>query len=255
MENRLRLDRTGFGDLRVWQDPDAFCYGVDAVLLADFAAEHMKGRKKTETAVCDLGTGNGIVPVLLSYMTKAGTIAGLEVQEEAFRLAEKNALENGLQERLRFVLGDVLDVPAGDLPLEKGSFDVVTSNPPYVARGSGIDNAGAQKWIARQETTGDIFDFLKAGKALLKDGGEMFLVHRPSRLVDICQAGRELSMEPKLLQLVSGRPGQAPNIMLLSMAKGGGRELRLLPDLVLRDLDGSFSKELLGIYGKNWLEH
>lgn len=242
----LRFDETGFGNIGIFQAPEEFCYGVDAVLLADFAAQGINKRRNCR--VMDLGTGTGIVPLILSHKTEAPYIGALEVQDHSFALMEKNIAHNQLGERIEAFHGDVSTFDAeGELA---ESFDVVTSNPPYFVGGGGIESKNMAKAIARHETTGSLDDFVRTAAKLLKDKGEFFMVHRPSRLVDICETCRKYKLEPKELRFVSGKPMEKPNILLVHCVKHGRAELRVLEPLAVHNEDGSYTLEILKIYEK-----
>jgi len=264
----LRLDDTGFGGIMIYQDPEQFCYGVDAVLLADFAA---KGAAKSgeNGRVLDLGTGNGIVPLILSHKTKAHWIGGVELQTDVVQLAEKSSEFNGLSGRVHFFNADVSkavewiektaadEVPAGgpqgkiaELGSLAGCLDVVTSNPPYMKGETGIESAMMAKALARHEIAGGLDDFLAAAALMLKDKGDFYMVHRPGRLVDICEGCRRMNLEPKEMRFVSGKPWDKPNIMLVHCVKNGGRELKILEPLFVHDENGKYSQEILEIYEK-----
>ena len=197
-----RLDNIGFADLRLLQKPEEFCYGVDAVILADFASSG-GGRweecgYRGSVYAADLGTGTGIIPVILSHKIKAAEkIVGVEVQDGSFDRACRNVEINQLQEKLVMVQGDVSDKQLADkvkhIVLEKADistgfkgFDIVTCNPPYTEGGKGLDGKNQAKFIARTETTGTLEDFIRTAAALLKEKGDFYMVHRPSRLADIC---------------------------------------------------------------------
>ena len=242
-------DETGFGDIKLIQDADAFRYGTDAVLLADMASRDIK--EGAWDRVMDLGTGTGIVPLIISHKTEAKEIYGLEVQESQWELAKENLRINNLEGRVQMLLGNVKD--AKDLPeLEglMGTFQAVTCNPPYTEAGRGMVNPESPKAIARHEILGSLEDFIRAAKDLLADGGSFYMVHRPQRTTDIICTMRSHGLEPKLLQMVNGKPGEEPNIILIKAVKGAGKELRVLPQLTVRNTDGSFSKEMLEIYEK-----
>lgn len=242
----LRLDETGFGTLKIFQCPEEFCYGIDAVLLADYAAGAAK-KQKNRCRIMDLGTGTGIVPLILSHKTDAGYIAGLEVQEESFALAQKNVFCNNLEDRLHFFRGDVCDFNSEGM---EGTFDIVTSNPPYIKSRCGIESCNRVKAAARQETTGTLDDFIRCAARMLKDKGEFFMVHRPSRLVDLCESCRANRLEPKEMVFVSGKPTSVPNILLVRCVKNGKRELRIAKPMYVHNEDGSYSKRILKIYEK-----
>ena len=242
----LRYDETGFGKIGIFQAPEEFCYGVDAVLLADFASQAAQRRKGCK--IMDLGTGTGIVPLILSHKTDAVYIGGLEVQEHSFSLVEKNIAHNGLEDRIFGFHGDVSCFAEADAMA--GQFDVVTTNPPYFVGGGGISSKNPAKSIARHETTGALEDFVRLAAKLLKDKGEFYMVHRPSRLVDICETCRKYKLEPKELRFVSGKPMEKPNILLVHCVKHGNAELRILEPLAVHNDDGSYTNEILKIYEK-----
>ena len=244
-----RIDNIGFGDLKLIQDPDEFCYGVDAVILADFAAKHAAGRPET---IVDLGTGTGVIPLILSAKTDATKICGLELQkasyERAVRNIELNAGANGIGERLRFFLGDVKSAARDVLLDMKGTVDVVTTNPPYMQAQGGLTCANSAKSIARHETSAGLEDFFACAADLLKNRGELFMVHRPSRLADICCYGRKYGLEPKEMCFVAPNVRKAPNIILVHFVKGGGKELRVLDPLFVYDENGEYTAELRKCY-------
>lgn len=248
----LRLDDIGFGNLKIWQETEAFCYGIDAVILSDFAAERINAEKPSNKSVnngkyriCDLGTGNGIIPLILSHKTGVEEIWGLDIQEFNIALANKTSAENMLEERLNFKVQDILKI---DENFEKESFDTITCNPPYTEVGKGIINNFGAKVIARHEIKGKLEDFISCANYLLKKGGSLFMVHRPSRLVDIFQIGRKYNLEPKECRFVCPKQGEAANLVLLKMVKGGGHEIKIFPNLYIRNENSGFSKEIIKIY-------
>jgi tRNA1Val (adenine37-N6)-methyltransferase len=244
--NAERTDCIGFGDLRLIQRPEDFCYGVDAVILADFTASSIK----SPTRVMDLGTGNGIIPLILSHKTVAKKILGLEIQREAYEVACKNISENGLDDRITILQGDVVEIGLSIHPELTGTMDVVVSNPPYMANNSALTNDNPAKAIARHEISANLNDFLNAAARLLKNKGHLFMVYRPNRMVDLfCQA-REVGLEPKEFRLVCPRHGEPPNILLVHFIKGGGKELKILPTLNVYQSSGEYTDEIMAIYEK-----
>ena len=260
----IRIDDTGFGNLKLLQNPSEFCYGVDAVILADFAASICG----TYHAAADLGTGTGIIPFILHH--KAGSADsrcfGLDFNEGSIELARESCRLNGLERQIRFGCGDIADLaarsgvsesstfsgfagdPAWQEVMAGGGFDLVTSNPPYFAKGSAIPSGAAGKFRARHETTADLDGFVQAAAKILKRRGQFFLVHRPSRLADIFESCRRYRLEPKTIRFVVPEAGQAPNIVLVHCVLGGGRELKYLPELAVYDGHGSYSQEIQKIY-------
>lgn len=234
------IDEIGFGGLKLLQDTEGFCYGTDAVLLA-----YMVRSVKDPKLIMDLGTGNGVVPLIISATTDA-KIYGVEIQERASALARESVRLNNLDGRIKITSGNVKDI--GSIWREKGQFDVVTMNPPYQEVNGGLISRNKEKAIARQEIEGQLKDFLKAADYLLKMGGHLFMVHRPSRLTDIICELRDLRIEPKELRLVTGKPKEKPNILMLHAVKGGRAELKILPEMAVRNNDGSFTEEMIKAY-------
>ena len=238
-----RLDEIGFGGLKLIQKPQDFCYGVDAVLLADFAAN----TAKKKSAIIDLGTGTGIVPVILSHKTAAARICGVEIQADSYERAIRNVKLNGLEDRVDMLCCNVKDI---DRSL-KGCFDTVTSNPPYMEMGNALVNGLTAKTIARHEVYARLEDFIAAAAFLLEERGELFMVHRPSRLADIMYYARKHRLEPKTMRFVCPKSGQAANIVLIHCIKNAGRELKLLPELYVYNGDGTYTDEIQRIYERD----
>ncbi|MGI6747448.1 MAG: tRNA1(Val) (adenine(37)-N6)-methyltransferase [Anaerovoracaceae bacterium] len=239
-----RIDNIGFGNLRLIQKPGDFCYGIDAVLLATFA-DVSKGGK-----VIDLGTGTGIIPLILSHRTEETEIIGVEVQKDSYERGLRNVDLNNLSERITMIHVDVNEIAEKKL-FGKHSFDVVTTNPPYIKGGSGIKNKEEAKTIARHETTADLSDFIRAASFLLKERGDFYMIHRPSRLVDICFLCRQHKLEPKKLRLVSPNRDSAPNLLLIHCVKYGMPELKFLNPLYVYQENGTYTSEIMSLYEKN----
>lgn len=247
-----RIENTGFGNIKLIQDPEQFCYGVDAVILADFAVSLCPD---FITAV-DLGTGNGIIPFILSHKNSEAHITGVEVQKDVADMARRSCIMNGLTGRIDFVTGDVSDIASDmedgscedDCSLKKGCADIVTCNPPYFIKGGAIPSSNTAKFIARHETTAQVEDFIKAASVLLKRKGHFFMVHRPSRMADIFYFSRKHGLEPKDMRMVVPKPGEAPNIVLIHCIKGGGRELNVMKELAVYSEEGKYSDEIEIIY-------
>ncbi len=234
-----RLDEIGFGGYKIIQDSDGFSYGVDAVLLSDFC------RAKHSDTVLDLCSGNGIVPLIVNAKYDPKKIKGIEIQLAPYLLAEENVKNNGLSDKISFIFGDVKNIR--DF-FEAGSFDLVTCNPPYFEGGRGDECSADAKHIARHETTAGLDDFFKAAAYVLKRGGRLCMVHRPSRLADLMDYSRSNGLEPKTLQMVVPSEGERPNIVLIEFVKDGGKELKMLPQLAVHKKDGTYTEELKKIY-------
>ena len=240
------IDDTGFGGIRLIQDLKGFRYGIDAVLLADFA----EGSCPDAMRAAELGSGNGIISLLLAWQKEGRQVTGIELQEAAASLAERNAVFNELSDRVHFVHCDITDLKTR-FPEMQGSCDLVVSNPPYIARGSGIPSDTDSLQAARQETTADLEDFVRTAAWLLRGKGTFCMVHRPSRLVDIFYYCRKYRLEPKRIRFVCPRPGASPNIVLICCVSGGGKELKYDNMFYVYNNQGGYTKELLEIYRKS----
>jgi tRNA1Val (adenine37-N6)-methyltransferase len=236
-----RIDEIGFGNLRLIQKPEDFCYGVDAVLLATFA-EIGKNAK-----VIDLGTGTGIIPMILSHRTQASEIIGVEIQANSYERAARNVILNELSGRVRMIHSDVKNLINSKLA-DRNVFDAVLSNPPYVKGDGGLKNRKGAKAIARHETTASLSDFISEAASLLRDRGDFYMVHRPSRLVDISVLCRQHMLEPKRLRFVSPNRDSAPNILLIHCVKHGRPQLNILDPLYIYREDGSYTDEIMKLY-------
>lgn len=243
-----RIDEIGFGGLKLIQKPDEFCYGVDSVILADFAAKRCK---KKPDIIVDLGTGTGVIPLILWHKTETSLIYGIDVQEEACEKAMRNAALNHAEDRVLFFQGDVKDEGSKWLINLRERADMVVCNPPYFKAGSAIISDQSAKAIARHEIKASLEDFMRCASCVLKDKGELFMVHRPSRIVDLCCFGRKYGLEMKAIRFVSPAKETVPNILLVHFVKGGGTEVKILPELAVHEADGTYTKELLQIYEKS----
>ena len=241
----MRIDNTGFGNIKVIQT-EGMGYGVDSVLLAAFAAGETGARGVRKAArIADLGSGSGVVGFIMCHKADA-EVVGYEKRESAVDRASRAAEMNEMTDRISFVQKDVVDIPVyGQTPEH---FDAVVSNPPYFRKSSAIPCMIDDKFVARHETTADIGDFGRAAAYLLDKGGDFYLVHRPDRLVDIFEAMRLAGVEPKEIQFVLPKPGEAANIVLIHGVKGAGRELKLLPDITVHNEDGSYTDVIEKLY-------
>jgi tRNA1Val (adenine37-N6)-methyltransferase len=254
-----RIDETGFGTLRIIQHPEEFCYGVDAVILADFAAEigRAAGRKtgREIKTIMDLGTGSGIVPLILSHKTKVSRLYGIEFQEKSWDRATRTVHLNEMSHRIEILQGDVTEFFQRDSRCWENTMDMVVANPPYVPKGAGIPVQSKARHLARHETAATLSDFVKTAYQLLKPKGHLVMVHRPARLPDLIWEMRTHGIEPKTLRFVHPFLDQAPNILLIHGIKGGGKELKLLPPLPVYESKGVYSSQIREIYeGKKEVE-
>lgn len=234
-----RIDEIGFGGLSIIQKPDEFCYGIDAVLLADFA------KLKEGYKVIDLGTGTGIIPLILSHRTVQTELWGIEIQRASWDRSVRSLAINELNDRIHYICEDVKDVTN---IFGLGSFDAVITNPPYNGYENGLKNDNEAKKISRHETTATLEDFIANSSSLLRDRGDFYLIHRPARLVDIFFYARKYSLEPKEIRYVAPNRNKTPNLVLIHCVKNGGHELTLLDPLYVYDLKGEYTEEIKNIY-------
>ncbi|MFC3772406.1 tRNA1(Val) (adenine(37)-N6)-methyltransferase [Paenibacillus sp. GCM10012303] len=232
-----RLDDLLTHDIRIIQSDDVFSFSLDAVLLGRFCTVPPRGR------VADLCTGNGVIPLLLSTRTKAD-IVGVEIQERLADMAVRNMRLNGLEERIRIVQDDLKAV---HLSLGYGKFDMVTVNPPYLPVASGDLKTNPHIAAARHEIYCTLDDVLAACSRLVRTGGKVAMVHRPSRLAEIVCGMRQHRLEPKRMRLVHPREGEEANIVLIEAVRDGKPELRVLPPLIVYE-GSQYCRELLDVY-------
>ncbi len=234
------LEDLGLKGLHIIQKKHGFRFGVDAVLLADFA----KVRKKD--TVIDFCTGTGIIPLLLYGKKEPQKITGVEIQKEFIEMAHKSVVYNGLEEKIIMVSGDLRNIEENK---NRSKVDVVTVNPPYKKENSGILNEDDALTIARHEVTLNLEDVIKAAAYSLKDHGRFYMIHRPERLADIMILMRAYHIEPKELRMVYPNVNKPPTMILVEGRKGGNAFLKVLEPLFIYDLDGTYSDEIRRIYG------
>lgn len=235
-----RLDDLQVNGYEIIQHPGKFCFGMDAVLLSNFAKV-----KKGERAL-DLGTGTGIIPILLTAKTEGESFTGLEIQEESADMARRSVLHNHLEKKVEIVTGDMKEAAA---IFGNASFDVITTNPPYMIGKHGIENTSDTKAIARHEVLCTLDDILRESAKVLKSGGRFYMVHRPFRLAEILSKMVELKIEPKRIRMVHPYIDKEPNMVLIEGKRGGNSRMTVEPPLVVYKEVGVYSDELLGEYG------
>ncbi|TLN00139.1 tRNA1(Val) (adenine(37)-N6)-methyltransferase [bacterium] len=239
LEPGERLDDLVRDGLKIIQKPGAFCFSMDAVLLANFATV-----KKGDMAA-DLGTGTGVVPLLLTTRKKARRIYGLEIQQDAVNRASRSVSGNGLADQIEIINGDIKE--AVNL-LGSGRFDLITSNPPYMPTGRGEINPVSELALARHEISCTLADVISAGAGLLNSLGRMAVVHRPERLADLLYLMKSCGLEPKRLRTVYPKPGRKPSMVLVEAMKGAKPDLSIMAPLFVYDSEGKYTPELMEIY-------
>ncbi len=244
MKNDLVKPNERVDDLQngfyVIQDPEKFCFGMDAVLLSGFA------RIKKGESVLDMGTGTGIIPILLRSRTEGRHFTGLEIQEECAEMAKRSVAYNGLESDVSIVNGDIKE--AAEI-FGAASFHVVTCNPPYMIGTHGIKNPHMPKAIARHEVLCALEDVVKAASRVLTDRGRFYMVHRPFRLTEIMNVLTKYKLEPKRMQLVYPYIDREPNMVLIEALKGGNSRITVERPLIVYEKPGVYTKSILDIYG------
>lgn len=231
------LHRNGF---QIIQNEKLFCFGMDAVLLSGFAHVKEGGR------ALDLGTGTGIIPILLAAKTKGEYFAGLEISAISADMARRSVLHNGLEERVEIIQGDIKE--AGKL-FAPASFDTVTSNPPYMIGQHGLTNPDIEKAAARHEIFCTLEDVVRAAAKLVRPGGKFYMVHRPFRLAEIIRTLSEYKLEPKRMRLVYPYVDREPNMVLIEAMRGGKPRMTVEKPLIVYERQGVYTPEITEIYG------
>lgn len=240
LKNKERLDDLNVKGYQIIQDPERFCFGMDAVLLSGFA--HIKKGEK----VLDLGTGTGIIPILLEAKSEGEHFTGLEIQPESADMAERSVQYNHLEEKISIVIGDIKD--ASNI-FGASSFDVVTTNPPYMIGEHGLKNNNDAKTIARHEVLCTLDDTLMQSARILKPSGRFYMVHRPFRLAEIFSKMVAYGIEPKRMQLVYPHINKEPNMVLIEGYRGGKSRLKIEKPLIVYNENGTYTDDVLLIYG------
>lgn len=233
MTNELRpgerLDDLQIGGLELIQDPKKFCFGVDAVFLSDFV------RVRPGENVLDMGTGNGIIPVLLSAKTEARHITGLEIQEDTAEMARRSVAHNHLGDRIDIVTGDIKE--AAEL-FKPAFFDVITTNPPYMLADHGMRNPDDAKAIARHEVLCSLDDILRESMRLMQDKSRFYMIHRPFRLTEIMIKMHQYKIEPKRIRFIHPYIDKEPVMVLVEGVRGAKPRVTVEPPLIIYDRNG-----------------
>ncbi|MDO4464667.1 MAG: tRNA1(Val) (adenine(37)-N6)-methyltransferase [Bacillota bacterium] len=240
LKENERIDDLQRNHYKIIQDPERFCFGMDAVLLSGFA------RAKEGDRVLDLGTGTGIIPILMEAKTQAAHFTGLEIQHESADMAARSVSLNHLEGKIEIVTGDIKEAVS---LFGAASFDVVTCNPPYMTEHHGLTNPEAPKAIARHELLCTLEDVISQAARLLKPGGNFYMVHRPFRLVDIITLLRTYGVEPKRMKMVYPFVDKEPNMVLIEANRGGRPRLSVEKPLIVYKEPGVYTDEIYDIYG------
>lgn len=231
------LQRNGY---KIIQNPKKFCFGMDAVLLSGFV------KVKPGSRVLDLGTGTGIIPILLEAKTQADHISALEIQEESADMARRSVALNNLEHKIAIITGDIKEA---DKIFDAASFDMITCNPPYMIGQHGLTNPDAPKAIARHEILCTLEDVVRSAAKLLKTGGSFCMVHRPFRLVEIITVMTKYRLEPKRMQLVYPYVDHEPNMVLIEGCRGGKSRIKVEKPLIVFQKPNVYTDEMNDVYG------
>lgn len=228
---------------KILQDSERFQFGIDAVLLADYASKSLKEKE----SVIDLGTGTGIIPLLMVNKCKTAAFTGLEVQKESADMAARSVAMNGLEGQINIVNGDL---KMTDKLFDKHSFNIITCNPPYMIDAHGRSNEQDALTIARHEVLCTLEDVVTAADYLLASHGSFFMIHRPFRLPEIFSSLEKHKMEMKRMRLIYPFADKEPNMVLIEARKNAKRRLTIEPPLIVRNDDGEYTVEVQDIYNK-----
>ncbi len=242
LKENERIDDLEYKGLKIIQNEKGFRFGIDSVLLSDFAKNI-----KTGSNVVDIGTGSGIISLLLCKKTSLSKIYGIEIQKEVAEMAQRSVELNGLEEKMEVLnvnIKDVFDV------LEKNKFDVVVTNPPYKKANTGLKSEETSNLISRHEVECTLEDIAKQSYLLLKDKGEFYMVHRAERLVDILCTLRKNKLEPKVIRFVHSKQNDKPNLILIKSVKNAKEFLKIEKPLIVYKDSGEYTDEILKIYNK-----
>ena len=242
-----RLDDLNLNGLKVYQETEYFCFGIDSVLLANFVNSN-----SSKNNIVDLCSGSGVIPVIMSAKKKYNKIIGIELQKEMYELLKQNIEINKLEEKIIGINEDIknIDNIKEELMQNIGcnKVDIATCNPPYKKQGTGIENENDVKYIARHEVKCNIEDIFKTTSNILKSKGKLYIVHKPDRLVDLFEIARKYKLEPKTVRFVHPTSIKAPSIVLIEYIKDGGNELKILDPLIEYNENGSYTDEIYDIY-------
>ena len=242
LKENERIDDLEFKGLKIIQNKEGFCFGIDSILLSDYAKNIKPGTK-----VIDIGTGTGIIGILLCEKSKAAHITGIEIQAEVADMAKRSINLNGLEEKF-----DIKNINIKDVfeEIEPNTIDVVVTNPPYMKANTGAKNIEKKKLISRHEIECNLEDIIRISYKLLKSKGEFYMVHRAERIVDIMYMLRKYRIEPKTIRFVHPKKEREPNLILIKCVKDGGSGLKIETPLIVYDDNGNYTDEIYKIYNK-----
>lgn len=224
---------------RIIQNKKFFSFGTDAVLLSYFAAA------KPGNRVVDIGTGCGIIPILLCARYPGIYVTGVEIQKELADMAQRSVMLNGLEKQIKIVCGNFKE----ELCTERNGAALVVANPPYIKMGAGAQNESIYHNIAKREVACTLRDVISAGAVMLRSGGRLCMIYTTERFAELIACMKNSKIEPKLIQFIAPQCGKAPNLVLIEGRKGAREGTKFLPTLEVYERDGVYTKQLKKIYG------
>lgn len=236
-----RVDTLKVSGYKIIQEEKRFCFGIDAVLLSDFA------KIRRNEKACDLGTGTGIIPFLLVAKNESLKIDALEIQSESADMAKRSVLLNELETRINIVEGDI---KKASCIFEKNTYDVVTSNPPYMIAEHGEGNGNDEKTIARHEILCNLEDVVRSASELLKSQGRFYMIHKPFRLAEIISVMMKYKLEPKRMRLCYPYVDKEPTMVLVEGVKCAKSRITVEAPLIVYEKSGGYTKEVQEIYAR-----
>ena len=243
LDAQERIDDLQLMGRKIIQNPAAFCFGVDSVLLAHFA------RVKNQDRVLDLGTGSGVLPLILQAQTPDAHFTGVEIQPQIADMAARSVALNGLQAQIEILNLDLTQLPFKEKGPFSKPFDVVLSNPPYDELSGKFAPAQTAQTIARFEVACTLENIVATAARALRNRGRFVLVHKAERLVDILSCMRQYKVEPKRMCMVQSYAHSAPHLVLIEGMRNGRKPLKMLPNIILKNDDGTDSPHTRQIYG------
>ncbi len=242
LKENERIDDLEFKNLKIIQNRLGFCFGIDSVLLSDYAKDIKSGAE-----IIDIGTGTGIIGILLTGKTNNTHITGIEIQSEVADMARRSIKLNGIEDRFCIKNMNIKDIFK---EMQQNKIDAIVTNPPYMRENTGAKNIEKKKLISRCEVECTLEDIIKISYKLLKSNGEFYMVHRAERIVDILFYLRQYKLEPKKIRFVHSKVFKEPNLVLIKCVKDGGNGLKIDKPLIVYDENGKYTDEILEIYNK-----
>jgi len=242
LKEKERIDDLQYKGLKIIQKEDEFCFGIDSVLLSDFAKDI-----KSNSDIIDLGTGTGIISILLSGKIEVNSICGIEIQKQVADMANRSVKLNNLEDKIKIINKDLKNLPT---IFKNNSYDAIVTNPPYKKNNTGLKNENEAKLISRHEIKCTIEDIANVSSKLLKNNGALYIVHRPDRLIDIIGSLTKYKLEPKKIKFVYPKKDREPNLVLIKAIKNAKPFLKVEKPLFVYDENNNYTNDILEIYNK-----